>query len=169
VVRYGELRQRLSRRLGSTELASETLQETWLRLQRPGSPVITGRVDAYLYRIALNVAADHGRSERRRLAFSEIEMLRRLDDDEIDPERVAAFRSEMAALSRAIDELSPRQRAIFVAARLNGITHENIAAQLGISKRMVERELQLALDHCAERIGRLVRKRVGRPPPQSSP
>jgi RNA polymerase sigma factor (sigma-70 family) len=167
VARYGELKRRLSRRLGSAELATETLQETWLQLQRPGQPTITGRADAYVYRVALNVAADRGRSDRRRLAFSEVEILRRLDDDEIDPERIVAFRSELAALSRAIDELTPLQRAIFEASRLNGATHDKIAKHLGISKRMVERELRAALDHCAERMGRILRKRVALPPSEA--
>jgi RNA polymerase sigma factor (sigma-70 family) len=168
VDRYGEFKTRLARRLGSTELAAETLQETWLRLQRPGKPGILERPDAYLFRIALNIAADHHKADRRRLALSEVEMLRHLDDDELDPERIAESRSEVTALARALDELPPRCRAIFIASRLDGIPHKDIAARHGISIRMVERDLKRALEHCAEKIGRFSTEDVGSTPSEPS-
>jgi RNA polymerase sigma-70 factor (ECF subfamily) len=168
VDRYSEFRSRLSRRLGSADLASDTLQETWLQLQRPGTPAITGRADAYVYRVALNVARDRARADHRRLAYSEVEMLRHLDWAEIDPEEIVALRSEMAALAKAINELTPRRRAIFLSARLNGIPHREIAKQLGISKRMVERELKAALDHCAGSVGIILRGRYGSSPEELS-
>ncbi|MEZ0222819.1 MAG: RNA polymerase sigma factor [Tardiphaga sp.] len=168
VDRYEELKRRLARRLGSADLAAEALQETWLRLQRPGEPGVLGRPDAYLFRVALNVAADRRDAERRRLALSEVEMLRHLDDDELDPERFAESRSEIAALARALDELPPRCRAIFIAARLDEIPHKDIAAQYGISTRMVERELKRALDHCSGRLGRISLSRFGSPPSEPS-
>ena len=154
VSRYGEFKFRLARRLGSTELAVEALQDTWLRLQRTGHPDMLQRPDAYLYRVALNVAADRRDAERRRLALSEIELLRHIDDDELDPERIVASRSEIATLAAAIDELPSRCRAIFVAARLEQMPHKVIASRHGISTRMVERELKRALEHCSRRLGR---------------
>jgi RNA polymerase sigma factor (sigma-70 family) len=155
VDRYGEFSRRLARRLGSAELAAETMQETWLRLGRPGSAGTLKRPDAYLFRIALNVAADRRDADRRRLALSEIEVLRHLDDNELNPERITESRSEIAALARALDELPPRCRAIFIAARLDEIPHKVIAAHHGISTRMVERELKRALEYCARRLGEI--------------
>ncbi|MCK9917125.1 hypothetical protein MXD81_49095 [Microbacteriaceae bacterium K1510] len=76
VDRYNDFKHRLARRLGSSELAAEALQETWLRLDRPGRPGALQRPDAYLFRIALNIAADRRDADRRRLALSEVEALR---------------------------------------------------------------------------------------------
>jgi RNA polymerase sigma factor (sigma-70 family) len=168
VKRYGEFKLRLARRLGSMELAAEALQETWLRLQRPGQPGALERPDAYLFRIALNIAANHRDAARRRLALSEIEALRHVDDDELDPERIAASRSDVAALADALDELPARCRAIFFAARLDGLPHRIIAEHYGISTRMVEREIKRALQHCGERLGRNLPARFGLPPPEQS-
>ena len=56
----------------------------------PGRRVALQRSDAYLFRIALSVAADRRDADRHRLALSEVEALRHIDDDEIDPERIAA-------------------------------------------------------------------------------
>lgn len=168
VDRYGELRARLVRRLGSTELAAEALQETWLRLQRPGHAGALQRPDAYLFRAALNIAADKRVAERRRLALSEVEALRHADDDELDPERIAASREEIAALADALDELPPRRRAIFLAARLDELPHRLIAERHGVSTRLVERELKLAFEHCSERLGRKLPERFGYRARQSS-
>ncbi len=168
VDRYGELKHRLMRRLGSAELAAETLQETWLRLERPGSPGVLERPDAYLFRVALNVAADRRATERRQLALSEIEVLRHLDDDELDPERIVQSRSEIAALSRALDELPPRCRAIFIAARLHEVPYKTIAARHGVSTRLVEREVKRAFEHCAGRLGAISSQQFGLPPSEAS-
>jgi RNA polymerase sigma-70 factor (ECF subfamily) len=168
VDRYAELKHRLARRLGSTELAAETLQETWLRLDRPGTPGALDKPVAYLFRVALNIAADRRKADVRRLALSEIEILRHLDDGELDPERITESRSEIAELAKALDELPPRARAIFIAARLEGVPHRVIANRHGISVRMVEREMRRALWHCAERLGRISPRRFGSPPPEQS-
>lgn len=165
VDRYGDLRRRLAHRLGSADLAAETLQETWLRLERPGNAGIVNRPEAYLFRVALNVAADRRDADRRRLALSEVEALLQSDDDELDPERVADARSEIANLARALEELPVRCRAIFTAARLEGLPHKMIAARFGISTRMVERELKRALEHCGQRLGR---EEFGSRPPDPS-
>jgi RNA polymerase sigma factor (sigma-70 family) len=137
---YGALKGRLARRLGSADMADDVLQEAYLRVGRLGPVGVVERPRSYLLRIALNIAADLRRSEKRRLARSEIELLLRLEQDELDPERMAEGRS------------SARKRAIFVAARVDGLTHAAIASRFGISTRLVERELKQALDHCRDRL-----------------
>lgn len=165
VERYGTLRRRLAHRLGSMDLAAETLQETWLRLERPGNPGPVQRPEAYLFRVALNIAADRRDADRRRLALSEIELLLHADDDELDPERITAARNDVAVLVGILDELPPRCRAIFVAARFEELPHKTIAARFGISTRMVERELKRALEHCDKLLGK---SRFGSGPPEPS-
>lgn len=154
VDRYDELRTRLAKRLRSTDLANETLQETWVRLARAGSAGTLRSPEAYLFRVALNVAADARDSHDRRLSYSEVEPLMALSEDELDPERFAEARSEIDALAQALDELPPRRRAIFIMARVDELPHRVIAERTGLSVRMVDRELRKALDHCGERLDR---------------
>ncbi|HLH11192.1 MAG TPA: RNA polymerase sigma factor [Methylovirgula sp.] len=145
---YTTLKGRLARRLGSVEAAEEALQETYMRVERIERVGAIVRPLPYLFRIAVNTASDLRRSEKRRLQRSEIELLLQLEKDEIDPERVAAARSSLRKLARVLRDLPSRQRTILVATRLEGLTHAAIAARLGISTRLVERELKRALDHC---------------------
>jgi len=149
---YGLLKRQLARRLGSPDVADDILQEAYLRLQRMGDVQFVLHPRTYLFRIALNIAADRRRAESRRLARSEIELLLRLENDELDPERIAEGRSSVRSLVRALEELTPRRRAIFIAARLEGVPYPQIAARFGISTRYLERELKRALDHCRARL-----------------
>jgi RNA polymerase sigma factor (sigma-70 family) len=159
--RYDEFRRRLARRLGSAELATEILHETYLRLNRDSVRLgVVQSPNAYLFRTALNVAADyHRKAEVRRLDTFEIESLRGIADTAIDPNKAMEARFEVTTLERAIEELTPRRRAILIAARLEDVPHSEIAARFDISTRMVEKELRAALLHCS---ARLEKKMVGR-------
>ena len=149
---YAPLRSRLARRLGSPDAADEVLQEAYLRLGKLDDLGAIQHPRSYLFRIALNIAADRRRSEARRLDRSEVELLLQVETDELDPERIAAARSSVRGLAQALEELPARRRAIFLAARTEGKPIADIAAQFGISTRMVERELKQALDHCRARL-----------------
>jgi RNA polymerase sigma factor (sigma-70 family) len=168
VDRYDELRRRLARRLGSAELATETLHEAWLRLARAGSPGTVRSPESYLFRVALNVAFDRRQAEARKLSASDIETLRHLDDNELDPQRIAEARSEIRALRQALDELPSRCRAVFIAARVEGVPQGDIARQFGISTRMVERELQRAFEYFEVRLEKRAIRRVGLRPSEPS-
>lgn len=152
--RYDDLKQRLSRRLGSAELAGDALQDTYVRL---GRAEVAGAVQspaAYLFRMAFNVAMDRQRAEKRRLAHNEVQDLLHLVDDAPGPGQIAEARFEIEALEKAIAELTPRRRVILLAARLQGMPQREIASRLGVSLRLVEKELRLAQEHCARKLGK---------------
>jgi RNA polymerase sigma-70 factor (ECF subfamily) len=158
---YAVLKGQLARHLGSPDVAEDALQEAYLRLQRMDNIGVVQHPRTYLFRIALNIAADRRRSESRRLARSEVELLLRLEHDELDPERVAEGRSSIRTLVQALNELPPRRREILVAARLEGLDYPKIAARFGISTRYLERELKHALDHCREKLEIKLSQRFG--------
>jgi RNA polymerase sigma factor (sigma-70 family) len=165
---YNDLKRRLARRLGSVDAAGDVLHETYLRLERFDRLAPVGNPQAYLLRMALNVAFDHERAQKRLLTAVEIHDLWRLGDDTIDPETIAADRSEVALFKAALRELSPRSREILMAARIEELPHEVIAMRFGISTRMVQHELRSALEHCAKRLERKVIRRFGPPPAKQS-
>jgi RNA polymerase sigma factor (sigma-70 family) len=146
---YHGLKERLGRRFGSFDFASEILHEAWLRLQRSDANLSVAEVQnqrAYLYRIVLNVATDRQRAEKSRLAAADVEAIRQHAQDNLDPGRIAEARLELNALAEAINALPPRRRAVFVAARLEGLPYKVIAARHGVTVRVVDRELSIALD-----------------------
>ncbi|MGO4684849.1 RNA polymerase sigma factor [Hyphomicrobium sp. 2TAF46] len=150
---YYGLKQRLARRFGSADFASEVLHEAWMRLDRIDANASSAAVHnpkAYLYRIALNVATDRQRADKSWLSKIEIEALYRRAQDDLDPARIVEARLELDALANAINELPPRRRAVFIAARLEHLPYKVIAERHGITLRVVDRELKAALDHLSE-------------------
>jgi RNA polymerase sigma factor (sigma-70 family) len=165
---YGKLRDRLMRRFGSADFATEILHDTYLRLDAAEMAGTVLNPGAYLYRVALNVAADSKRADRRWVDKATIEALRRRDDHELDPEQISQAREEWRMLALALDELPPRRRAIFVAARLDERPHREIAQRFGVSVDTVDRELKLALDVFADRLGKKWQPKRGPKPLKTS-
>jgi RNA polymerase sigma-70 factor (ECF subfamily) len=158
---YEEFKKRLSRRLGSDDFANEVLHETYLRVARMDNIGVVQDPRAYLFRIALNLAADRRQADSRRLNRSEIEALRHIADGALDPARITEGRREIEALERALNDMPARRRAIFIASRIEEIPHQEIAARFGISTRMIEKELKRALEYCGERLERRIVRRFG--------
>ncbi len=150
--RYDDIKARLTRRLGSADLADDAMQDTWLRLTRMQLIGAVQSPRSYLFRIALNVAEDRRLTEqRRRVLPVEIESLLHLPDSAPTPEQTAIARSDLEAFKSIVDELPSRRRAIFLAARFGNVPRQEIADRMGISLRLVAKELQLAIEHCVVR------------------
>lgn len=157
---YDEFKVRLKRRLGSDDLACDVLQETYLRVDRLEAVDDLQKPNAYLYRMALNVAADRRQADARLLTGAEVEALLQVAEDQ-DPARIVGGQKEIQSLLGALYELPARRRRIFIAARLEEASHLEIAQRFGISTRMVEKELKAALGYCATRLERKVFQRFG--------
>jgi RNA polymerase sigma factor (sigma-70 family) len=151
VSRYAKLRRQLEYMVGSKDGAADALQETWLRLGTMKEATVTN-ADAYLLRMAANVAIDQRRREVRHLNEGEIDELFDVEDELADPERIVSGREEVSTLQATLLELTPRRRAIFLAATVEGQVNREIAERFGISVSLVEKELSYALRECKTRL-----------------
>jgi RNA polymerase sigma-70 factor (ECF subfamily) len=150
VARYEDLVRRLARRLGSAADAADVLQDTYVKIGQAKSVPMVDNPHAYLLRVASNIAADHRRAHaRQRLDEMEISKLLEIEDDMPGPAAIAEGRAAVEKLTRALGELPERRRAIFLAARVDGQSHQAIAERFGVSVRTVAYEINRAFDHCA--------------------
>jgi RNA polymerase sigma-70 factor, ECF subfamily len=168
LIGYDDLKFRLTKRLGSAELASDALHDAWLRLQAsmPIEPI--RRPLPYILRVAYNIALKRLLGERAIVSLDAAREALDLRDDTHDPATILEARSELAMLARAVEELTPRRRHILLASRLEGVSLHELAQQHGISQRMVERELKHAVLYCAQRLDRKVVRRFGPKPRNGS-
>jgi hypothetical protein len=91
---------RLRKRLGSEDLANDVLHETYLRVDRMDVPPNLAQPNAYLYRMALNIAADRRQADARLLTGSEVEELLQSTDEAQDPSRVVGGQKEINPWSK---------------------------------------------------------------------
>ncbi|MFM8304066.1 MAG: RNA polymerase sigma factor [Actinomycetota bacterium] len=117
------------------EDARDVVQEAYLRAWK-GIRRFRGEAQfsTWMYRITANTAATLSSKRRRQRTV--------LLDEVADPvETEVAFHPELATentelmgrLAAALDELSPRLRTLVVLKDIYGLSHEDIAAELGIS------------------------------------
>lgn len=141
------------RRVRNHAEAEDLTQEVFSRIAaQPDMPLRSG--SAYLFQVAANLLRD--RARRRQVQRNYRETLGQIDGEAIeliDPYRVTAGRSSMAALRAALDELDPTTSAIFVLYRLEFMSKEVIAEGFGITVRTVEKHLTKATARLAARLG----------------
>jgi RNA polymerase sigma factor (sigma-70 family) len=168
---YHSLRKRLTKRVGSDDLAREALQDTFLRLARGGEIADDlANPRGYLYRIAVNFARLRLRSEGRRQNHIDSDAaLNAIVDDRPGPAETEEGKSDVHAMLAAIDDMPRRRREIFVLAWFEEAPHQEIASRFGLSLRMVQIELKRAREHVVERMNRNnVVDFASRRPPSSS-
>jgi len=144
--RYSDwLMARLARRYGATD-AQDLSQETWLRFTPYEAANDIRHPKALLLRIASNLAADlYARRDRRgKLASG----LAQLDGWGIEKPAQA---DELLAKQIVLGLPQPL-RDVFVLSRVGGLTNSQIAEQLGISQKTVEKRMTKALAHCAAQL-----------------
>lgn len=150
---YDDLREHLGRRFGSTLLADEAMQETWLKLRVAGKAKTVAKPRAYLYRIATNLALDHLRAERARgLRFGEPPEDEPTAPAGLGPDALLDARQRLDLVREAVAELPPRCRQVFELHKFDGLPHLEIAERLGISRNMVEKHVIRGLSHCRRRL-----------------
>lgn len=151
---HGSLLSFLRQRLRTSEDAADVAQEAYIRLmQYEGSREIQSP-SSMLFRIAINIANDLGRSEQVRRVSDQCG----LDDVDLvcersSPEREVAAGQDLALLYETIENLPPKCRQVFLLSRVHYMTYPQIAKHCGISVKMVEKHISHALAVCMAKVG----------------
>lgn len=146
---YEELKAFVTRRTGSVGMATDVVQETWLRaaVTEPAAPVANPR--AYLYQMASHIAVDHLRRDAAQTArMDDLPSLAMLVDPRPGPEEITISRQELALLARAVQELPYKCRTVFLLYRGQGLSMRQIAQTKGISEKTVEKHIAKAMLYC---------------------
>jgi RNA polymerase sigma factor (sigma-70 family) len=146
-------------RLRSTSAAEDLVQEIYVRLAGVETGGDIQNPAAYLYRLGSNLMLDRLRGQRRTAhrdaAWLETQTTR-LGTHEIaaepSAEAAVAARQRLAQLSQALTELSPQTQRVFRMHKFDGLSHPEVAKELGISRSAVEKHMMQALKHLLARL-----------------
>jgi RNA polymerase sigma factor (sigma-70 family) len=143
----------IARRVRSLIDARDLAQETYVRLLRLDRKDLIRDPRPYLYRIACNIMYEFQlRQTSDRAGLRRWANDRRAGAEAEDLDEGAEQLALQRRLEDALRGLSPKCRAVVVLHRRDGMTYEEIGAQLGISARMVKKYLAQGLKHCRERL-----------------
>ncbi len=144
----------LFRRVSCQETANDLLQDLFLRLVSVKSTEPIQNPRAFLYRIAANLATDYLRRQQSEpLDWVDHETLVTTAVS-VSPEQHLLNRQELDLCEQTLRQLSPLCLKIFMMSRFDGLTHQQIADELGISTSWVEKNIIKALKQCKQAINR---------------
>ena len=127
------------------EISREVVQNTFLKLwDKRKTLVIDSSLKNYLYRSAKNNMIDYIRKHQKLQIVSDEDerILNNLPEIESSPLSPYIIRNEII---KAMEQLKPKNREIFTLSKFEGLTYEEIANHLGISKRSVEDNVARAM------------------------
>lgn len=148
-----QLLQYLTRMLGRIDIAREVVQDTYEKIHKQYGPDELMFPRALLYKIATNFALM--RLRRTRLEASLItgsQGMEKVPDESAAPDKRAMVDEINERLAQTIKELRPTLRTVLVMAHVQGIARKDIAEQLGISLKRVDKRMTKALRTLRERM-----------------
>ena len=143
---YDILQHRLGAHLGSRELAAEALHDVYLKLRSNPHIEVVRHPRPYLYRMSINMMLNHRRKNDRLIALDN-DFTLAIPDDAPSPEHVVLASDELDRAVNHLHELPDQRRLIFLAKWRDGKTQIQIAADFGLHKRTVQKELDRAERH----------------------
>ncbi|MBO3277090.1 sigma-70 family RNA polymerase sigma factor [Pseudomonas schmalbachii] len=137
----------LYRRLGNRDTAADLSQDSFVRLL--GKPEIPAERPprSFLALIARGLLIDfyrHSALERSYLEY----LAQQPEELADDPQEQQIRLEQLRAIDRQLDGLSGRAKRAFLLHRLEGLSQQQIAIQLGVSPTRVQQYLAQALRHC---------------------
>lgn len=96
--------------------------------------------NTYLYRMTRNAALNHLRGNHSKIDISKMSVL---DDKDIEAEYQTKEKELLIRLT--VEHMPPQRQRIFKMSREQGLSNDDIALKLGISKKTVENNITLAL------------------------
>lgn len=160
---YFEKRANLVRffaaRTGSLEAAEDLAQDLYLKLCTRAETVDAWAPVALLYRIATNLMLDNARAAQRsahRDAGWRLVARTDFGGDEIDDappaDEVIVSRQRLRQLVEAVAELPPQMGRAFRLHKLEGLSQIQTAQVMGVSVKMVEKHVSVALQALIRRL-----------------
>ncbi|MGK5026407.1 sigma-70 family RNA polymerase sigma factor [Janthinobacterium sp. RB2R34] len=139
----------LRRKMGNALDAADLAHDTFLRvLARRDTPRLLAP-RAYLGTIARGLMADFFRHKDIERAY--LDALAALPQAHAPSLEARAIVLEaLVAIDTMLDGLKPVVRQAFLLSQLDGLTYEQIAQQLGVTKRTVSNYMCTAIEHCVE-------------------
>lgn len=118
---------------GNLADAQDVAQEVFLRLHRSRSS-LSEDVGGWLYRVTVNLCADHGRRLKVRAMVA---LDRDVVSSDAPPDEEARRKADRARIDAALLKLGERERAALVLRDLEGLSTAEVAAVLGSAEATI--------------------------------
>ncbi|MDH4057746.1 MAG: RNA polymerase sigma factor [Cyclobacteriaceae bacterium] len=147
-----ELYKFLYYKYGKDNNPEDLVQDAFIKLWNNCKKVLPEKARAFLFTVANNQMLNELAKRKTAINYSR-EKPKGFTSE--SPQFILEENEYMNRLQRAIEELSPEQRAAFLLNRIEDKKHKEIAELLGISQKAVEKRIYTALRILKEKVGNL--------------
>lgn len=153
------LQRWLVRSMLRREDAEDALQDVFERYAAADKHLPADEQEPYLRTVTRHAAHDAWQQAARRDRAGIVSLEEHMEaaeqiagDESADPANRVEHRQRLTRLEEALSELPERRREAFVLYSIDGLTQTEVAARMGISRRMVHNHVTLAYAYCGLRV-----------------
>ncbi len=141
---FNDVRKFIFYRSGNEELATDIAQDTFLRLWEKQFIIDSRTIKSLLFKIAGDFFVSRYRKEQ--VAFKFFKNFTP-NSHSLSPEEELNFKELQRAYDKSLKSMPEKQRLVFLMSRVDELKYQEIADQLGISVKAIEKRMSLALEH----------------------
>ncbi len=144
------LHQWLRKKIGGSEHAADLVQDTFIKILQTRDELFRIKEPrAYLVTIARNLMIDQVRRKRIEQAYlDELSQMEYILDTIPSPEDQLQIIQAIDQICQALSSVSEKAQRAFVLHYFEGLTHKEIAEQIGVSTKMIQKYLAACLVQC---------------------
>jgi len=142
-IHYDAIRSFVFYRCGDMEMASDVAQDVFLRIWEKRNMLNGNYIKPLLYKMATDVYISYYRKEQLHKNFEQSLMYE--NDSERSPEDDMSFNELVTTYAKALEQMSEKQRTVFMMSREDEMKYSEIADRLHISTKAVEKHVSAAL------------------------
>lgn len=141
---FEDVRRYVLYRSGNDEVATDIAQDTFMRIWEKQMVIEPKTVKGLLFKIANDLYISHYRKEK--VVFNFFNTFEP-NDKSRTPEDELNFQELKKAYDAALKSMPEKQRAVFLMNRIDELKYKEIADQLGLSVKAIEKRMSQALEH----------------------
>jgi len=141
---FEDVRRYVLYRSGDEDIATDIAQDTFMRVWEKQMMIDPQRVKGLLFKIASDLFVSQYR--RKQVASNFLNAFQP-NNKSLTPEDEINFQELKNAYDTALKSMPEKQRIVFLMSRIDELKYKEIADQLGLSVKAIEKRMSLALEH----------------------